>query len=236
MAKGCVSKTGGGGRDKSPSKRSIKRIKTSQEDELQKSIVAEVEAKPLQVVEVVEGENAGEEEKEKENEQEIEKENTKETENVLGGNAREEEIEKEKEEEKEETTVDEGEEETDIDDEASVANTEEKASREEEEKEKEAATKRRKKRKNDNAPSQSVEDEMPEDEFDSCEVEILKLRSELPPLKYKTFLDDNETFNKKITVRSLLGLAGMGEFRKLLQDEGLKNKFRSSPFRHFGFA
>jgi len=78
-----------------------------------------------------------------------------------------------------------------------------------------------------------VQDEMPEDESGNCEVEIVKLRSELPPLKCKTFLDDNETFNKKITVRSSLGLAGMGEFRKLLQDEGLENKFRNSPFGHF---
>nr|XP_009782800.1 PREDICTED: myb-like protein X [Nicotiana sylvestris] len=142
MAKGRVSKTGGRGRDKSPSKRSSKRIKTSQEDELQKSIVAEMEAKPFQVVE---GGNAGEEEKENENEEEIEKENKEETENVLGWNAREAETEKEKEEEtekeeeeetrkvrkektnvdeeesKEETIIYEREEEIDIDNEASFA-------------------------------------------------------------------------------------------------------------------
>ncbi|XP_016501187.1 uncharacterized protein LOC107819582 [Nicotiana tabacum] len=98
IKKECVSKTGGRGRDKSFSKRSSKRIKTCQEDELQKLIIVEVEAKPFQVVV---GGNVGEEEKEKENEEEIEKENKEETWNVLRGNAREEETEKEKEEETE---------------------------------------------------------------------------------------------------------------------------------------
>lgn len=74
---------------------------------------------------------------------------------------------------------------------------------------------------------------MPKDEFDSCEVEILRLWPELPPFKFKIFLDDNETFIKNITVRFSLGLTSMGEFRKLQQDEGLENKFRTSPFRHF---
>lgn len=78
-----------------------------------------------------------------------------------------------------------------------------------------------------------VHDEMSEDESGNFQVEIVKLRSELQPLKYNTFLDNNETSNKKITVRSSLVLVGMDELLKLLQDEGLENKLRSSPFGHF---